>query len=59
MDVIYISRSIGKIKHRFVYILKPGREIGQSFEESLRGGKQKLFEGIIKRLLNLSQSHMM
>ena len=44
MDVIYLSRSIGKIKHRFVYILKPGREIGQSFEESLRGGKQKLFQ---------------
>ena len=44
MDVIYLSRSIGKIKHRFVYIPKPGGEIGQSFEESLRGGKQKLFE---------------
>ena len=44
MDFIYFLRGIGKIKHRFGYILKPGREIGQRFEESLRGGRQKQFE---------------
>ena len=42
MDVIYFLRSIKKKKTRkktSVYILKPYREIGQSLEESLRGGK--------------------
>ena len=38
MNVIYILRSICKEKIS-VYILKPCREIGQSFEERLRGGK--------------------
>ena len=33
MDVIYLKKKIS------VYILKPCREIGQRFEESLREGK--------------------
>ena len=42
MDVIYFLRSMKKKKNKkktSVYILKPYREIGQSLEESLRGGK--------------------
>ena len=35
MVFIHFSRSICKEKHLF---LKPCREIGQGFEESLRGG---------------------
>ena len=38
MNVIYFLRSIFK-KTPTVYILKPRRDIGQSLEESLRGGK--------------------
>ena len=40
MDVFYFLRSIRKKKKKAsVYILKPCREIGQSFAESLRGCK--------------------
>ena len=39
MDVIYFLRSICRKKKRSIYILSPCREIGLSFEKSLRGGK--------------------
>ena len=47
MDVIYFLKSILQEKKKTpVYILKPCLEIGQSFEESLLGGKlvKKIFE---------------
>ena len=46
MDVICFLRSILQEKKTSVYILKPCLEIGQSFEESLLGGKlvKKTFE---------------
>ena len=45
MNVMYFLRSISK-KTSSVNILKPGREIGQSLEEGLRGGK------LVKNSLN-------
>ena len=46
MDVIYFLKSILQEKKTSVYILKPCLEVGQSFEESLLGGKlaKKIFE---------------
>ena len=53
LDGCYFIQGAGICKKKAtVYILKTCREIGQSFEESVRGGKKKYFEWIIKQLLN-------
>ena len=56
MDVLFFFRIICKKKKISIYILKPFREIGQSVEESLPGGKLVLsrdlnFNFLVKKVL--------